>query len=175
MLETHFKREMWYCVLQPNHSISWQQCRRVVIALAVLSMLIAGFWALQGAWLILPFAGIEVALVYVLLRRVCARVHRQEVLEVDEAAIRLSWGREQPEGVWEGARRNTQLVCWRPVHAWSPPRLQLRCAGRTQSLARECNKEDCEALIAHWQALALPITYVGETRIRPYSGFDNEE
>ena len=86
------------CIISPNHSISWRQLRVCIFVFALVSLTIAGFWALQGAWVIVPFAGLEVAVVYVFLRKVSARVHAAEVLEFDAERISLVWGQGRPQG-----------------------------------------------------------------------------
>ena len=88
------------CIISPNHSISWRQLRVCILVLALVSLTIAGFWALQGAWVIVPFAGLEVAVVYVFLRKVSARVHAAEVLEFDAERISLVWDRAGRRVIW---------------------------------------------------------------------------
>lgn len=64
------KREITVCgsvrgfniVLRRNCSISPAGLARVFLALALVSLLIAGAFAALGAWLVLPFAGVEVLL-----------------------------------------------------------------------------------------------------------------
>ena len=46
-------------VLTPNRSLSWHGNVRIWAALFVLSALIATGFTLMGAWVIIPFAGLE--------------------------------------------------------------------------------------------------------------------
>ncbi|MDX1451986.1 MAG: DUF2244 domain-containing protein [Oleiphilaceae bacterium] len=175
MFSTTEERGTTRCVMQPNHSATWSQLRRVWLVLAVISALIAGIWAVQGAWMILPFAGLELALVYYLLRRVSARSYRQEVLEINEEKVSLVWGQRRPEGCWQGETSCTCLECWRPAHALSPPALFLRQGDRRVAVAAACPVSDCEQLLAIWQGLSLPVEFKGRTRVRPHQGFDHLE
>ncbi len=160
------------CRLEPNHSLTWTQAKWIWTGLATITLLIAVFWAVQGAWLIVPFAGFELALVWWLMRHVCARTYRQEVLEIDEEHIRLEWGHHRPEGHWQGSRQHTTLDYWHPEHSWSPPLLYLREHNERLPLACDCPKADREKLLGLWKELALPVSYHGETRVTAHQGFD---
>lgn len=163
------------CIISPNHSISWRQLRVCIFVFALVSLTIAGFWALQGAWVIVPFAGLEVAVVYVFLRKVSARVHAAEVLEFDAERISLVWGQGRPQGHLAENRDNATLECWHPHHDWSPPRLMLRASRQCRQIAQHCNKQDCEAVLILWRAQSLPVVYHGETHIHPHPDFDKQE
>lgn len=55
MLVTDFK-----ITVKPNCSLSVKNTIRLVIGLATISMLVGIGFALAGAWLVLPFAGLEI-------------------------------------------------------------------------------------------------------------------
>ena len=60
-------------LIRPNCSLSWRQVVRFYLAVLAASMGIAVAFALQGAWMVLPFAGLEMlvlgAALYVVARR----------------------------------------------------------------------------------------------------------
>jgi uncharacterized membrane protein len=60
-------------LIRPNCSLPWRGVVRFYIGMVVVSFSIAIVFALQGAWLILPFAGLEMlvlgAALYVVARR----------------------------------------------------------------------------------------------------------
>ena len=47
-------------VLRPNNSASWKANMQIVASLAFIAFCISTYFALQGLWLIFPFAGLEV-------------------------------------------------------------------------------------------------------------------
>ncbi|MFT5577171.1 MAG: putative membrane protein [Bermanella sp.] len=47
-------------ILAPNRSADWQANKRLIVAITLISTLIAGGFAYLGAWIILPLAGAEV-------------------------------------------------------------------------------------------------------------------
>ena len=60
MLITDFK-----ITVMPNNSLSVKNTIRLVMGLAIMSMLVGVGFALAGAWMVLPFAGLEIiAIVY---------------------------------------------------------------------------------------------------------------
>ena len=50
--------------LAPNCSLTPRSARRFVGGLALVTFMTAGFFALQGFWPILPFAGLEIGLLW---------------------------------------------------------------------------------------------------------------
>ena len=80
-------------VLQPNRSISWRANRIFLLLIALITILIASAFALLGAWLILPFAGIEILLLASLLWYVYTIHTRQEVVHFSTAEVMVEKGR----------------------------------------------------------------------------------
>ena len=60
-------------LIRPNCSLQWREVVRFYLGIAAVSFGIAVAFALQGAWLVLPFAGIEMAVLggalYIVARR----------------------------------------------------------------------------------------------------------
>jgi len=85
-------------VVRPNCSLSWPGVVRFYTGMVVVSFSIAIAFAVKGAWLILPFAGLEMlvlgAALYVVARRACrwqaVSIYgdRIEVVEHDPASER---------------------------------------------------------------------------------------
>ena len=172
MLRHHTQSGVTRCALTPNHSLTWQQTRLAWWLLCAVSAAIAGFWAVQGVWLIVPFAGVELLLAYVLLRRVCARSYREQELVIDADSVCLRWGYRQCEGCWQAERACACLEYWRPQHSWSPPSLYLSDGSRRIALAQDCPLADRLALLDVWRAASLPVAMHGETRVVAHTGFD---
>jgi uncharacterized membrane protein len=55
-------------VARRNNSLSSTGCNLVVGSLATISLVISLAFALRGAWMIVPFAGLEVLVVYLAFR-----------------------------------------------------------------------------------------------------------
>ncbi len=97
-------------VLTPNCSASWQQNRHFVYLLGGVTLLVAGLWALAGAWLVLPFAGIEVAvLVYVMLC-VSRFTSQKQVIIVEKQQVVLEQGVDAPNQRWVLSRPEVHVA-----------------------------------------------------------------
>ena len=73
----------------PNRSLSPVGWWGLFIAFAALSMTIAAAFALIGAWLILPFAGLEVMAVGALFFWIARHAEDYEEIVVDEQQVRV--------------------------------------------------------------------------------------
>ena len=62
--------------LSPNQSASWRETKIVITIMVLLVMSIAIGWTMAGAWIILPFAGLEVGLfAYFMYRNLPPRLY----------------------------------------------------------------------------------------------------
>ncbi len=113
-------------ILCPNLSPDWRINSYLLSLLATLVMGVAIGFALQGAWLILPFAGLEVLALFGLVLLVTRRCQRMEVIRLEEQDIVVEQGRHAPEHVWRSQRFFTRLQVVRSAHPWYPPRIVLR-------------------------------------------------
>lgn len=65
--------------LSPNQSASWKETKTMITCMVILVMVIALGWTLSGAWIILPFAGLEVGLFAYFMYRVCKQGFAQQI------------------------------------------------------------------------------------------------
>jgi len=125
-------------VSSPNRSLGLAARRWVFAAIAVTTLGVATFAAAFGAWPVLPFAGLEVALVALAFRVLSRHDADYERLEIGEHEIR-----------WEAreARRVVRFVAHRP---WARVEmasrgerctLRLEYAGRAVALGRLMSDE----------------------------------
>ena len=101
-------------VVTPNCSMSWRANKIVVASLAVISFGIAGIFALQGLWIILPFVGFEIVFLTLVLYWCCLRTSRCEVISIDADNIQIESGRRYAK-----QSRCLQSV-WTSVHYYPP-------------------------------------------------------
>lgn len=122
------KREGWI-VLQPNRAASWRANWIFLLLLGGLSTLIAGGLALLGAWFVLPFAGMEMLALALLLWYVNTTHSRREVVHFSDAEVVVEKGRTKPVLKWKCLRPWCRFNLYRS-HPWYPQRLKLRCHQR---------------------------------------------
>lgn len=80
-------------VIQPNRSMTWRQSLIFLAGITVVALSIAVTFAVMGYWLILPFAGLELAALAISLYLVARALHRCEVVTIDAREVRIAKGR----------------------------------------------------------------------------------
>jgi len=134
-------------LLTPNRSLSWKDNVRIWIGLVVLSAIIGIGWALAGAWVILPFAGLELIAVAAGIYITSRDCQRKEVLTMEGDNILLEKGRKQRNAQWSLPRPYTRLQLNEPVHPFAPAKLFLSHRDHRVPLGGFLNVEDTQRLI----------------------------
>ncbi len=116
--------------LRPNCSLNWRATKRVLLGFAVCMGLASAYWVAQGAWLVLPFFGLELAVLALGLYLSALAGNRREIIEIDESALRVRRGARDLEEVASLPTHWTRALLLRDPSGWYPSRLLLRCHGR---------------------------------------------
>ncbi|WP_394223199.1 DUF2244 domain-containing protein [Alteromonas gracilis] len=75
--------------LSPNRSATWQQTKFLILGFALFISTIAIAWALVGAWVILPFAGLEVSLLAGIMYAVSKATYQWETVLISQQSITI--------------------------------------------------------------------------------------
>ncbi len=130
-------------VSRRNNSLIPERFCLVVGALAVLSLAIAGGFAVAGAWLILPFAGLELAALAIALRCVMRRARDYERVAIEGDRVVLDVIEDSEQRHFSFNRLWAQLV----VRERAPQyRIALRSYGREVELGRYLDESGRRAL-----------------------------
>lgn len=167
----HHKDEI-HLYLLPNRSATWRQTKLAIGAVSLTTLAVATFWSLQGFWMILPFAGLEVAIFSYLAYRVCSATYHQQVVLCSRDDIEVQWGSTFPKQRWNFNRRDTELEVVRPPHSWSPYRLLLKDGRQTLPIADKLNKEDVQQTLDQFRAMGFFPVFTGKTSTVAIEGFD---
>lgn len=97
-------------VLAPNQSLSWTGNLYVSISLLIISLFIGVVFTLWGAWVIFPFAILEVMLLLGIFYFINQGLNCQEVVSIDEALIVIEKGSFRPEQSWYFPRGKVVVV-----------------------------------------------------------------
>lgn len=121
------KGEMAQCIVaKPNRSANWQDNKKLMLALAAPCMLIAiAFGVATGTWMILPFAGLELTAIAIVLYIVCNRLQYRHVLIFDNYQLYVEKGRYRPQQVWHFILDSVFVSVERPKHPWDPLKIHL--------------------------------------------------
>jgi len=158
--------------LLPNRSATWLQTKWVVAVIGCVSLSIGLFWALRGAWVILPFAGLEVFLLGFFAYRVCYFSYHQQVITIEPQQIRVEWGHHQPKRNWTFERDSSEFQIKRPAHSLSPAEIFIQDKDRGLRIGSLLNQEDTEQLINCIRHSGVYYQFSGITRTHAIDGFD---
>lgn len=144
-------------LLTPNRSMSWAGNVRVWLALFTLSALIVTGMSLLGAWVVLPFAGIELAALAGAFYYTSRKCQRKEVLLLAPSVIRLEKGAREKETEWNLPKQFVRVYENLAPHPFTPPKLYFKFRDEEIPLAHFLNIEDTEILITILQQYGIPI------------------
>ncbi len=133
-------------VVMPNRAMPWHQlvCVYVIIACFTVSVAL-GFFS-QGLTLILPFAGLELMALGIVLYISAWRGGVKEVVSVVGDTVRIEVGYDFPEKSYELKRDWAKVVLDAPRINWYPSRLLLRSHGKQVEIGRFLNEEERQGL-----------------------------
>lgn len=88
-------------ILSPNCSITWRELVLFYLMTCLVALAVAVFFTLQGMWLVLPFSGLEMLALGTGLYLTSRKVHRREVITLDEQTTRIEKGVQRVDQIWE--------------------------------------------------------------------------
>ena len=134
--------------LRPNCAMSWRSTKCLIWFFAACFAVVAGYFAALGAWLVLPFAGVELAVLVVGFYLSAIAGHTREVIEIDGPVLRVLRGSRRLEDVGGFPANWTQVSLKRDPRGWYPSRLLLRCHGKGLEIASKLVEAEREELAA---------------------------
>ncbi|KHT44995.1 hypothetical protein RJ41_15600 [Alteromonas marina] len=127
--------------LSPNRSATWQQTKHLIAAFALFISSIAIAWSLAGAWVILPFAGLEVGLLALIMYLVSKATYRWETLLISSNSIQVT----SSNGISiEFFRPDTYLYYKKDLSLKCAPQLVLQAPLQQFEVGSFLNLEDKE-------------------------------
>lgn len=147
--------------LLPNRSADWPQTRLFVLLICGTTLAIGLFWTFVGAWAVLPFSGIEAALVAWLLYRVCRATYQRQVITVAPDRLRVQFGMRFPQRSWDFDPASARIAVAAPRHHLDGPRLQLYDGVHSIELGSFLNKEDRQLALASLRQAGLVARHYG--------------
>jgi uncharacterized membrane protein len=116
-------------VIRPNSSLSWRGNQLFFVFMVAVSFGVAGAFAAQGMWMVLPFAGFEMLVLGTALYHCCLRNGRQEVISIVGHQVQVAVGREGPERCCTFERCWSRVVLDKAEFRGHPSRLLIRSRG----------------------------------------------
>lgn len=159
-------------VLTPNRSATWRHNLRIIGFLSTVVFIIATFWAYMGVWIIMPFAGAELAAVAYFIYRTSHQTHQQEVITFTEDDVHFAKGRHSPHFDVSCARMQCEFIITKPRHYLSAARIDLEHLGEKHHLGSFLNRHDINELIDIIKECGVDYRIRGKTIVKEIFPFD---
>lgn len=139
--------------LTPRCSLTPHTARIFVATVALGTFAIAGFFTLQGYWPILPFAGIEIALLMWAVRASMRKGSERETITITEDSVVVQRYTAQGGGSSVFPRHWVKVKLHAPLTALHPSRLNLESHGRTCEVGRFLTEDERRGLAVRLKQL----------------------
>ncbi|UTP72534.1 DUF2244 domain-containing protein [Alteromonas sp. LMIT006] len=128
--------------LTPNRSATWRETKIAIGIMVVLVMTIAFGWAAVGAWVILPFAGLEVGLFAYFMYRICRQGFNQQIVTITKEFVLIESGIMRREVARTYDRNQLSFEVAETERDWHLPDIVM-CLGMYRlSIGEFLNKDD---------------------------------
>lgn len=135
-------------IMRPNQSLSWRGNQYLLLGIGCWLLCFALLFAYAGAWMVLPFVGLEVLALGAALYYLNRKLAYQQVLEIDAQQVRITSGRRRPEvkHVFERGELLVRII--QPQHDWSCPVIELWARNHhSVRIGEFLNRKDCHQLV----------------------------
>lgn len=146
--------------LVPNCSLTPRAARWFVGSVAAATFAVAGFFALQGLWPVLPFAGLEIGLLAWAARASRRRGEEREVILVSAENVVVECRGPAGSRLTVFPRHWSRVTLRRPQTALHPSRLAIESHGRACEVGRFLTEEERRSLA---ERLGLLVGKTGES------------
>jgi uncharacterized membrane protein len=124
-----------------------------IATVAGATLLVAGFFTVRGFWPILPFAGLEIALLVWAVRTSMRMGLQRETITITEDCVTIE--HRSPDGDWDSVfpRHWTRVKLHAPLAVLHPSRLMLESRGRAYEVGRFLTEDDRRGLAVRLKQL----------------------
>lgn len=133
-------------ILSPNRSATWAQAKLYCLVIALPCAVVAIAWLFVGAWLILPFAGIEIGLLAFVTYQTNRNTLVRQILDIETHNIQVTEGRKRPSHHHTLSRPAVHLTVYQPERPLSLAELTLTDGDTTLKLGEFLNESDRSVL-----------------------------
>ncbi len=96
--------------LTPNRSLTTTQTQWVVFGVCTVVFIIALFWSMQGAFFVLPFAGLDIVLFAYFMFKINQESLRKQLITIDDKKVLIQSGKIEIEEAIALERPDTVVV-----------------------------------------------------------------
>ena len=141
--------------LLPNRSLSWRQTLLVMVVFGGFCLSIALIWAFVGAWLILPFAGLEVGLLVFVMYLVSRSTYQKQILIINQEHISFQSAKSRDNQPALFQRHSVGLLTYQVYHPEDVKELYLVQGTLKRRIGEFLNLDDQKELLEYFAKLHL--------------------
>ena len=160
MIEFQENDQQTRLILSPNKSMTWETNKKILLVMFIFSMIIGISFAAIGAWLILPFAGLEISLVGCGMYYVCWKLNFKHIITIEAQSLILQKGVYFPKQEWQWQLAQTNLIKQPSQYRMSAPTLFLKHLNEKVEIGDFLNRKEKKELREQLSKLGLSIITV---------------
>lgn len=157
MVKLKRKDNLVILTLQPNRSANWRQNKIVIFAITGFVMFISIIWSLIGAWLILPFAGIEVGLLAFLMYRASYSSYQKQIITIGCEQVLFEAGVYYPKCCYAFSKNNLSVYTTEANTEFEQTQISLQDGQQTIHVGQFLNQSDRITALSHFKKANLHI------------------
>ncbi len=143
--------------LLPNRSASWPQTKLFLFAAGGMTLAIALMWTVMGLWVVLPFAGLEVAILTGLMYKVSRATYQQQVIVLEADRVVLEFGVRSPKQRWIFTRSDAFMTLVDAEHPLGTATMGLCDATTYVEIGNFLNQTDKKMLLGVLSGTGLSV------------------
>ncbi|MFT5277115.1 MAG: putative membrane protein [Glaciecola sp.] len=144
-------------LLTPNRSLTWAEAKLIIAFMVAVVMIIALAWTFVGAWVVLPFAGVEVGLFAVLMYKVTRSTYLKQLVVFTDQEITVEMGISRRQFKDSIPRFGTDIYYSETERDWHTPKITLQNGNRSIQIGQFLNADDMVVLREQIESLGFPI------------------
>ena len=159
MIDIHNKEQGSEIILRPNCSADWPVNRRIIHTVMLFNVVLGLCFAANGAWLILPFMGLELLLLWLVLGTVFRKLQVQHIVSIDLKNLSIDAGHRHCEYHWQWPKQTCCVLVTVLPHPWDPLQISISHCGESVRIGGFLNKDDSRALLSALRQSGLAVRH----------------
>ena len=143
--------------LSPNRSLTWAEAKWIMAIMTAVVMIIAIAWTFVGAWVVLPFAGVELGLFLLLMYKVTRSTYLKQIITFDNDEIKVEMGINRRLSSQSIPRSGTDIFYSETDRNWTTPKITFHNGAKRLQIGEFLNAEDMALLRERLEDLGFPI------------------
>ena len=156
-IENNSEDGLYRILLRPNQSTDLKSSLIFISIIAFTCLTIGIGFALAGATMILPFAGLEILFVATCVYLVMKQTYKQEVITLTKEKLKIAKGAGKIDQEWEYFRMWSFISVERPEHPWYPAHIIVSSKGERVPIGDFLNEDEKEELVKNRERIIQEI------------------